>query len=182
MTDFGNFGGSGYGMNSAESRINSLSTRIDKLETMSSSGVPYDPAVAQANPVANPNAGGVNPQQGENFQAMMQLMQSQMLAGGLGNNNDDKDKASGIENIMNNPMFNMILGGAGINGMQGNMGIPNMNGMQGMGGMNGMPNMNGMGAMNGMPVMNGMQGNAGMGSIDPAMLEQMSQTQMFDSF
>jgi hypothetical protein len=39
-----------------------------------------------------------------------------------------------------------------------------------------------MGAMNGMPVMNGMQGNTGMGSIDPAMLEQMSQTQMFDSF
>ncbi|MBU6197825.1 MAG: hypothetical protein KGO93_09700 [Cyanobacteria bacterium REEB446] len=137
---------------------------------MSSSGVPYDPAVAQANPVANPNAGGVNPQQGENFQALMQLMQSQMLAGGLGNNNDDKDKASGIENIMNNPMFNMILGGGGINAMQG------------MGGMNGIPNMNGMQGMNGMPMMNGMQGNTGMGSIDPAMLQQMSQTQMFDSF
>jgi hypothetical protein len=179
MTDFGNFGGDGYGMNSAESRISSLSSRIDKLETMSSSGVPYDPAVAQANPVANPNAGGVNPQQGENFQALMQLMQSQMLAGGLGNNNDDKDKASGIENIMNNPMFNMILGGAGING---NTGAANMNGMQGMGGMNGMPNMNGMQGMNGMPMMNGMQGNTGMGSIDPAMLQQMSQTQMFDSF
>jgi hypothetical protein len=181
MTDFGNFGGDGYGMNSAESRISSLSSRIDKLETMSSSGVPYDPAVAKANPIANPNAGGVNPQQGENFQAMMQLMQSQMLAGGLGNN-DDKDKASGIENIMNNPMFNMILGGAGINGMQGNMGAANMNAMQGMGGMNGMPNMNGMQGMGGMPMMNGMQGNTGMGSIDPAMLQQMSQTQMFDSF
>jgi hypothetical protein len=113
---------------------------------------------------------------------MMQLMQSQMLAGGLGNNNDDKDKASGIESIMNNPMFNMILGGGGINATQGNMGAANMNGMQGMGGMNGMPNMNGMQGMNGMPMMNGMQGNTGMGSIDPAMLQQMSQTQMFDSF
>jgi len=98
-----------------------------------------------------------------------------MLAGGLGNN-DDKDKASGIENIMNNPMFNMILGGGGMNAMQGNMGAANMNGMQGMGGMSGMSNMNGM------PMMNGMQGNTGMGSIDPAMLQQMSQTQMFDSF
>lgn len=154
----------GYGMNSAESRIGGLASRMEQLDTMSSSGVPYDPAVAAANPVMNPNAGGVSPQQGQGFQAMIQLMQAQMLSGSMGANNDDKNNASGIENMMNNPMFGMMMGG----------------GMQGLGGMNAMPNAGMLmpGMNNGMGTMPGM----GMGSIDPALLQQNSQMQMFDNF
>lgn len=173
MTDFMD---SGFGMGSAESRINSLTTRINKLETMAESGVPYDPEVARANPVANPKAAGVNPAQGQNFQAMMELMQAQMLSSGLSMDNE-KDRASGIESIMNNPMFNMMLGGAtgipGIGAAQNGMGsIPAMGtGLPMNPMMDPMMNMN-----NGMPMNNGMYG---MGSIDPALIQQMSETQPF---
>jgi len=172
MTDFMD---TGFGMGSAESRINSLSTRINKLETMAESGVPYDPELARANPVANPQAANVNPAQGQNFQAMMELMQAQMLSSGL-NMDNEKDRASGIESIMNNPMFNMMLGGGaampglgGMGAMQAGMGA-----MPGMGNplpVNPMMNMN-----SGMPMNNGMYG---MGSIDPALIQQMSETQPF---
>jgi len=163
MTDFGSLGLDGYGMDSVENRIGGLASKINHLETMSESGVPYDELTAQSNPVANPNAGGVNPQQAQNFQAMMQMMQAQMLSSGM--NNGDSNNNSALGNMMQNPMFGMMMGGAGMQGM-GQFG---MNGMM-------MPNA-GM-----MPANGGMNMPLGMGSIDPSLLQQNANMQMFEDF
>ena len=173
------FMGQSFSFNT-ENRIENLSNRIEQIENMSRSKVPYDPAVARSNPVPNPSAIGtnVNPAQAQQFQAMMQMMQAKMLSSGMGNNNDDNQQSS-LGSMMQG--LGMPIPGATPAGM----GMPNMNGMAipGMQGtMPGMPNaipgMNGMGMPGAMPNQPGM----GMQGIDPALLQQMSQIQMMKNY
>lgn len=122
------FMGKSFSFNT-ENRMENLTNRIEQIEQMGAEKVPYDPEVAKANPVPNPSAVGtnVNPAQAQQFQAMMQMMQAKMLSTGLGNNDDDKQ--SGLESMMQ---------GFGMQGMGG------MNGMAMPGGMQGIPGMQGI--------------------------------------
>lgn len=154
------FMGKSFSFNT-KNRMDNVTNRIEEIENMGQSQskprLPYDPELAKANPVPNPSAVGsnINPAQAQEFQAMMQMMQAQMLSSGLGNNDDNKQ--SGLESMM--------------------QGL----GMQGMGGMNGMAM---PGAMQGIPGMQGAPSQAGMGmqGVDPALLQQMSQIQMMKNY
>lgn len=168
----------------AEDRIQSLSRRIDQLENIGASRMPYDPNVARSNPVPNPSAMGTNvsPQQAQNFQAMMQMMQANMLSNGLNNRNDNNNN-SALGSMMQS--LGIQIPGTGVPGMQGMMpggAIPGMQGIPQMNQIPGMPQQMMPGAMPqgmnpGMP-----QQNMGMQSVDPQLLQQMSQIQMLQNY
>jgi hypothetical protein len=174
-----------------ENRMRSIADRIDRLETYGEkNGLLYDPEVARANPVPNPTATGtnINPQQAQNFQAMIQMMQSQMISGSFDKDNDNNN--SGLGSLMNNPMVNQMM-----------MGQQNAQGMPGM--QQAMPGaaMNPFGGntSSGMPYMGNMMPSAGqansgtqaagasnqamgMNSVSPELLKQMQQVKMIDNF
>ena len=115
-----------------EKHLENLNQRINSIENKAgrpmSKSVHYDPNVAKANPVPNLSAVGtkITPQQGKQFQAMMQIMQANMLSSGIGDN--DNKKGSGLESMMQNMMG--IPQGASMPNIPGmGMQMPNQPGM-----------------------------------------------------